>query len=305
MPEVTRHKVSELRITHALDDIYRRTSVHWRELYYYVSLKRLQEMGGELLDHAAASTLQDPALGSPLSRTVLSTAAECALGVLSVGAFPKGDFEIPLPLVGETLSSADPGCAPAAELVPTARTWLDAFTLCVISGAIGEAKRGIGLVLRNDYAPAIHDGVPYSPLESRSGPADLVEMDVLCGYLTRASSHLPSGWPTTTLCMPTADERGEAARRLDALVALSPDQRLLRVLLQDDQREFERALVDRLIEYRESRPADAAPRSLLPIGAIALAALAVHVHGWELNTRSGYLPEGLLRASQGAPGAGA
>ncbi|MYU47817.1 hypothetical protein GTV15_09625, partial [Streptomyces sp. SID7803] len=78
--------------------------------------------------------------------------------------------------------------------------------------------------------------------------------------------------------------------------ALSADQRLLRVLLDDDQQTFEDALVARLITYRESAGADppAPPRSLLPLGTLALACLAVQVHGWELGVRSGYLPYGLL-----------
>ncbi|WP_275937181.1 Imm49 family immunity protein [Streptosporangium subroseum] len=46
------------------------------------------------------------------------------------------------------------------------------------------------------------------------------------------------------------------------------------------------------------------PRSLLPIGMIALAALAVRVHGWEPGIRSGYLPEGLLHVPEGAPQVG-
>ncbi|WP_437112443.1 Imm49 family immunity protein [Streptomyces cinnamoneus] len=33
--------------------------------------------------------------------------------------------------------------------------------------------------------------------------------------------------------------------------------------------------------------------TLLPLGPIALSALAVQVHGWELDVRSGYLPHGL------------
>lgn len=50
----------------------------------------------------------------------------------------------------------------------------------------------------------------------------------------------------------------------------------------------------RLIEHRESVGSDPAPRTLLPLGALALAALAVQVHGWVLDVRSGYLPHGML-----------
>lgn len=260
MREVTCHSVSEQRISHALEDIWGRAFDRWHGLRYdRLSLKSLQEMGDELLDHVAARALEDPGLGAASARTVLRTAAECALGVLSLGAFPDGDFEVPFPLVDETLSSEDFGFGDAVDLAPTPGTWLDAFALCLISGAVWERDRVMGLLLREDYAPAIRDGVPYSPLESRPNPAGLAEMDALCGYLTPSRGHLPRDWPSVTLCKPDAEERLEATRRLDALDALTPDQRLLRVLLEDDQPAFERALAGRLVQHRESAAADAAP----------------------------------------------
>src|SRR5690606_14954769 len=65
----------------------------------------LREMGGDLLDLAGARTLEDPPLETPVSREVLLTAAECALGELDLRCFPEGDWEVPLPFVDETLSS--------------------------------------------------------------------------------------------------------------------------------------------------------------------------------------------------------
>ncbi|ARX80852.1 hypothetical protein SMD44_00250 [Streptomyces alboflavus] len=96
------------------------------------------------------------------------------------------------------------------------------------------------------------------------------------------------------LCKPDADERADAARQLDGAGALAPDHRLLRVLLDDDQDAFEEALAARLTEHRESVGADPAPRTLLPLGPLVLAALAVQAHGWELRVRSGYLPGELV-----------
>ncbi|KAB2337892.1 immunity 49 family protein [Actinomadura rudentiformis] len=304
MQEVMCHSVREQRITQALEDISGRTLGRWKWLRYGgLSLKSLQEMRDELLDHVAARTFEDPTLSTVPSRMVLRTAAECALGVLDLGTFPDGDFEISFPLIDKTLSSDDFegfSFANAVDQAPTTKTWLDAFAMCLLSGAVWERDRVIGLLLRNDYAPAIRNGVPDSPLESLSDPPGLAEMDVLCGYLTNARGHLPRDWPSVTLRKPDVEERVEAARRLDALGTLTPDQQLLRVLLEDDQPAFERALAGRLVQHRESAAADAVPRSLLPVATIALAALAVQVHGWELGVRSGYLPEGLLRAPEGA-----
>jgi hypothetical protein len=292
--EVTRHEVGAQHIAHALDDISGRTRRRWQWMRYDdPSPRKLQEMRDELLDHVAARAVDDPALDES-SRTALRTAAECSLGVLSVGCFPNGDQEIQFPLIGERLSSDDIAFADVIEQAPTARTWLDTFEICVAGGLVRDWQRVIGLLLREDYAPAIRDGVPYSKLTSTSDPADLAAMDALCGYLTQARGHLPRDWPTVTLCRPDALERAAAARQLDAAVTLTPDQRLLRVLLDDDQHAFEQALVARLVEHRESVGPDPAPRTLLPVGTVALAALAVQVHGWELEVRSGYLPHGML-----------
>ncbi|MFF3286332.1 immunity 49 family protein [Streptomyces sp. NPDC003023] len=294
MQEVTHHEVSGHRMAQALDDISRRTRRRWHRMRYDdPSSENLQEMRDELLDHVAARTVEAPELDKS-SHSALLTAAECSLGVLSVGCFPDGDQEIVFPLIGEKLSSDDIAFGDVVEQAPTARTWADAFAMCVVSGLVWEWQRVVGLLLRGDYAPAIRDGVPYSGHASTSDPADLAVMDALCGYLTRANGHLPRDWPTVPLCKPGPDERAEAARQLDAVGSLTADQRLVRVLLDDDRPAFAQALVARLVEHRESLGSDPAPRTLLPLAALALAALAVQVHGWELDVRSAYLPHGML-----------
>ncbi|MFD9030863.1 immunity 49 family protein [Streptomyces sp. NPDC059567] len=294
MQDVAQHEVSEERLTQALDDIEGRAFTRWHRMCYDTfSLGRLREMGDELLDHVAARALEDPALDEP-SRTVLRTAAECSLGVISLGCWPNGDQEIPFPLVGQELTSEEIAFQDVVDEAPTARTWLDTFAATVVSGMVWDWQRVTGLLLRGDLAHAIRDGVPYSKLTSTSEPADLAAMEALCIYLTEAKGHLPRDWPTVPLRKPDAAECAEAAGRLDAVGALTPDQRLLRVLLDDDRSAFERALASRLVEYRESVGGDPAPRSLLPLDTLALAALAVQVHGWPLEVRSGYLPHGIL-----------
>lgn len=56
-------------------------------------------------------------------------------------------------------------------------------------------NRVIGPLLREDYAPAIRDGVPYSKRESVSDPADLAAMNALCGYLTVVQGRHPGALP--------------------------------------------------------------------------------------------------------------
>ncbi|WP_037662082.1 immunity 49 family protein [Streptomyces griseofuscus] len=313
MRNMTCHQVGEQRLAQALDDIDGRAYKRWHSLRYgSISPALIRAMADELLDHVAARTVTEPGLDAAAG-TVAVTAAECAHGVLSIMCFPDGDQEIRLPLVGERIST-DPdddefGDGPitfrdVVQESPTARTWLDMFEMCVVSGHGWDWERVTGLLLRGDYAPAIRDGVPCNRYTSVSDPADLAAMDALCLYLTEAAGHLPRDWPMVPLRKPDAGERAEAARRLDEIGdALSADQRLLRVLLDDNQHAFEDALVARLVAYRESVDAEAgdpAPRSILPLGSLTLACLAVQVHGWELGVRSGYLPYGLL-GSPAAP----
>lgn len=299
--DVARHEVGGRSTEQALADIRSRTFGHWHTLRYdCYSDARLRALRDDLLDHVAARSLADPDLaGAPA--LVLDTAAECALGHLDLGCFPGGDQEIRFPLVGESMSSEDTDFAAVVDYAATAGDWLDAFALSLISGLVWERDRVIGLLLRNDHAPAILDGLPHSRPDSASDPGELAEMETLACYLSTADGHLPRNWPEVTLCMPEVDERLDGALRLGALDDPTPDQRLLRVLLADDQPAFERALADRLVRYREDAPADAPPRSLLPHRTIALAALAVQVHGWDLRVRSGYLPQALLRAPADAP----
>ncbi|MGW6841009.1 immunity 49 family protein [Streptomyces sp. NPDC054958] len=297
--EVTRHEVGEDRTGRALEDIRGRIFGRWHGLRYNsLSIKGIQETGDELLDHVGALTLQDPQLEGAPGRLALRTAAECALGVLTLGTCPDGDFEVFFPLVDEELSSEDFAFGDAVDQAPTARVWVDTFALSVITGLLWEPGRVIGPLLRKDYAPMFHAGLPYSSLSSVSDPAELAEMDALCAYLhlvaTPRSPWVASGVPP--LCKPAARERAAAAARLDAAGTQTPDQRLLRVLLDDDRSAFEQALTSRLLEHRASAGPDAAPRTLLPVTVVALAAVAVHAHGWELDVRSGYLPTGLLRA---------
>lgn len=295
MHEVACHQVSERRLAEALDDIDGRAYGRWHSLMYdSLNLAAIQRMRDELLDHVAARVLVEPAAAfDPLTRKVLRTAAECAYGVVDLGTFPNGDFLVTFTLCGESLSSDDFAFGHAVDQAPTARTWTDAFATCLIGGLLDDQARMAGPMLEDDIAPQIREGVPYSKLESVSDPNALIEMDALCTYL------VPEVRQPSPLRMPTAQERTRMAGRFDSAAAeLTPDQQLLRVLLEDDRPAFEQALTDRLTQYRDTMAADPDPhpRTLLPVGTIALAVLAARVHGWQLNVRSGYLPEALLHA---------
>lgn len=307
MQRIERHSVDEDRIVRALDDFHERVRDHYIGLRDGSGLKAMRTMALDLHGHVAARSVADPALGSDRSFTqeVLTTAAEAYFGVLSLGICPEGDFDVPFPLVAGRLTNladnsednVDYECG--IDLAPGPDAWVEAFTMLVVSGHIWESSRVFGPMLRGDHAPEIRDGVPGSWLEPDLDPADLAQMDALCVYLNDTFPR----HPCPVLCKPGAEERGQAARGLDAVGELGPEQRLLRVLLEDDQSAFERALAEHLESHRElmEADADAVPGTLLPVGVIALAALAVQVHGWKLAITSDYLPSALLHAPEGAP----
>ncbi|MFJ1869295.1 immunity 49 family protein [Streptomyces sp. NPDC088097] len=292
--EVACHEVDSEYLAQALDDIRTRAFGRWHDLRYgYTSGERLRTMRDELLDHVAAGTAGN-ALPDRSTRAALRTAAECDLGLLSVGCFPNGDQEITFSFLDEKLSSDDLILSRLAKVAPNARTWVDTFAICTFSGLIDESRRMVAPLLVDDFAPEIRAGVPHSELISTSAPADLAEMDALCAYVARPPADRPRTWPTAPLCAPDAGERAQAAAKLDGAGPLTPDQRLLRVLLDDDRPAFEAALASRLVQHRDGQEPDPAPRTLLPLGTLALVTLARRVHGWEPDVRSGYVPTSLL-----------
>ncbi|MFD2119841.1 Imm49 family immunity protein [Streptomyces cirratus] len=98
------------------------------------------------------------------------------------------------------------------------------------------------------------------------------------------------------LAKPDTTERARTAEQLDRAETLTSDQRLLRVLLDDDQTEFERALRERLVAHRESVGPDPAARACCRWESSPWRPSPASRTGWQLGTRSGYLPAALLSA---------
>ncbi|MFJ6020607.1 immunity 49 family protein [Nocardiopsis alba] len=307
MQRIERHGVDEERIAQALNDVQGRAHSYFIGLSIGRSkLREMQAMGRDLYGHVAARSIEDPTLASDHAfiRKVLATAAEASYGVLDLSLFPYGDLDLPFPLVDDELSNVvfySPeeqttfGHGDKVDLKPGPELWVEAFAMRLVSGLIRDRHRGLGSLLRSGYVSYVHDEERYF----RFDPASLAQMDALCIYLLEEAAW-PLGPDEAALCKPGPEERGQAAQRLDSVEELKPEQRLLRVLLEDDRPAFERALVEHLTRHRELMEADenATPASLLPIGVIALAALAVQTHGWELNITSDYLPQVLLHAPE-------
>ncbi|MFH8383372.1 immunity 49 family protein [Kitasatospora sp. NPDC018058] len=295
------HQVAPERLAHALDPggTRGRFVALWNSLHEDgLEIATIRRMADELLDHLGALTTgADPTLTGTDARLALRTAAECSFGVLDLGTYPRGDFTVDFPLINQTLDSDELRFGDTVDFAPTADTWIDVFAMCVISGLVWDGSYRCYIVLAENYAPSVRKGLPHSDLTSVSAPASLAAMDALCRYANVPDlPHLapvPAGTPA--LRKPDAEKRAAATRALDSVGELSPDQRLLRALLTDDRQTFEQALTTRLAHHRDITPADAPPRTLLPVVPIALAALAVQLHDWEPGTTSGYLPAGLVQ----------
>ncbi|MEU0490901.1 immunity 49 family protein [Nocardiopsis sp. NPDC006139] len=310
MQQNTRHGVDDGYLKRIVDptELRERIFLDFREVKYFSSrVSTLQKMSHTLLDHLGAWSVTDPGLSQDRRRLdrVLLTAAETAEGVLECLMAPEGDLWIPISLMGDELSNMeevhddlDPRFRPEVDMDLTPRVWVEAFVLAVASGRVWERNLAIGPRYRQSFVPALHFAARRAGTFSA---ADLAQVDVLSLYLTPRVHGKPL--PAVALRMPTEPERATAARTLDSAGELSGEQALLRVLLQDDQAAFEQALAECLDRYRRDMDAarDPAPRTLLPMGVIALVALAVQVHGWRVDLSSDYLPEVLVRAHEGVP----
>ncbi|MFF1414605.1 hypothetical protein ACFVX6_33375 [Streptomyces sp. NPDC058289] len=271
----------------------------------------LREMRDELLDHAAARIATGTSPDEQL-RDVLHTAAECSLGLLSWGCFPNGQQEILFPLIGEKLTSEDKDFGAVVGEAPTARSWVEAFTISLVSGRLWDYRRVIGLLLREDYALAIHDGVPYSPFDSVSLLADLAQMDALSRYLTPPSGHPLGSGPKVPLCMPDAGVRAEAAQRLDDAGATArpecrPEEEIGAFVLLNDGFVISWVSASGLVRGQRSRTTSAPePRvarytregaclwsTPIVLGAVSFPGvvdMGVR-NGWELRPRTPWVPE--------------
>ncbi|WP_306367984.1 Imm49 family immunity protein [Nocardiopsis sp. CC223A] len=259
-----------------------------------------------LLDHLGAWSVTDPGLSQDrrhLDR-VLWTAAEAAGGVLECLMAPEGDLRIPITIMGDVLSNMEdvhddlnPRFRPTVDMDLTPKVWVEAFELAVVSGRVWERDLVIGPLYRQDFVAVLHEIARTKPYPV----ADLAQVDALSLYLTPIGHREPR--PEVALRRPTGSELEAAVRAMDSAGKLSREQTLLRVLLNDNQSRFEDALADHLDRYRQEMGTapDPAPRTLLPVGVIAVVALAVQVHGWRVDPGSEYVPQVWVQAPAGAP----
>lgn len=245
----------------------------------------------EFLDHLGALSVADPGLGSPEAKAALEDAAEAAVGAVAYTAYhPLYPFEVFLPYVNWGVRHDREEGEPLPVPLRT-DWWLDAFCLAVVAGRA------------EDHAETFRFAwwARRTPAERRTGLPDDELVNGFLAVVLGDTGGEEDGHPPS-------DEQRSAA--LDAAIgrvraggggggAAGPDDRAetvgllaLRALAAGDRGAFRDALVRLLRPVAEAAGPDAAPRTLLPLLPLALAALAHRREGRPPEVESGYLPYG-------------
>ncbi|MET9359697.1 Imm49 family immunity protein [Streptomyces sp. NPDC006632] len=270
-------------------------------------------LAGVFLDYLGARSLARPELGGKDARVALGSAAAAAVGALESTRFPGrpldvfiayagagvtycGEFERVVEgeegQEGEEGEEGEQGEVRGARSVrgrriPMVRSyeWLDGLYLAVLAQA---ADRAADLFV--DSAP---------PWRGNEGRADVALVHALMAYVfgrEEGPAAVASPGPVRAI---------EKCALIDMVVATLgegddwPGHRAvlhtLRALAAGDEESFTRCLAAQLKQHRDRCAGrTAAPRSLLPLDAMALMALAHRRHGWPVRIDSGYLPRAVV-----------
>ncbi|MFF3975861.1 immunity 49 family protein [Streptomyces sp. NPDC001828] len=243
----------------------------------------------DLLDYLGARSLRLPELGGKDAETALGSAAAAAVGALELTSAPGRQSEVFIDYAGAGVSyggelERDEDTQEQAGRV-RASDWLDALHLAFLAQVSDSAAEVFieaappwrGNEGRADVA-LVHALMAYV-FGHEEGPADVFSsvpvQDVeKCALIDMVVSTLGEGddWPGHRAALST-----------------------LRALAAGDEEGFAQRLATQLEQYRSRASGDnARPRSLLPLDALALMAMAHRWHGWEIPVESGYLPRALV-----------
>ncbi|MET9699733.1 immunity 49 family protein [Streptomyces sp. NPDC006529] len=276
---IERHAVGEAALSAAVGDFAERIAGDVHRMQHDESPRYGWEMVcASFLDYVGARSVENPALAGRDCRLALESAAAAATGALALTARPRGvgDVFIEYTGTGVVYDREESGSeVPAAD-------WLDAFFLAFVAGDTDRDGR-----LFVDAAL------------SRAGREDRADVALVHALLAYVHGHIeaarvPGG--------PGAVSDEQRAAYVDSLardVAPGTDRAphraalaTLRALAAGDRDGFSAALAAQLTHHRARHAAAAnpRPRTLLPLDALALAAMARRWNGWEPGVDSAYLP---------------
>lgn len=247
-----------------------------------------QTIAEEFLDYLGALSVDASGLDTPEAQAVLEDACEAAAGAVAYAAYhPHCSFNIFLKYVNFGMSY-DPGeDAPAESVTPG--DWIDALCLTVLRDKAkwhGEAFH----FARQKFAEQAQ-GTPVGELAT--GLMALVLDDTGdddAEYPPSAQAKLAAVDAALNRVRARAAETG--APRLDGSDSAALP--AVRALAAGDRDAFDTALADLLGRHAAVPGPATAPRSLLPLVPLALAALAYRTLGWAPAVTTDYLPHALV-----------
>ncbi|MFI6575332.1 Imm49 family immunity protein [Nocardiopsis sp. NPDC050513] len=268
---IERHEVRAEALAKATDDFHDRIGgmVHGeqeagRELHGW------DMVADDLLAYAGARSADDPSIDAD-AVTALYSAAEARIGALKLDHAPaSAAFPVFLTYTGTGVSYSGDGEDGDPEPVGS-WDWIRTVYLCLVAGA-HEQNSGALLSLASafDEGEVLARGLAYYLF-----PEAGAERDQLLSYVDSAVRGI-------------ADD-GEFPH---------PDLLQLHCLLSGEEELFWELMTGRLQAHRE-RSSDDFPASLLPVEAIAFAAMAVRTEGWEQPFETDYLPRRLVVGEEG------
>ncbi|MGV9311498.1 Imm49 family immunity protein [Streptomyces sp. NPDC003691] len=278
---IERHEIGLPEVAGALNGFGERIALDLRAVEHDPRpADRWRLIAESLLGYAAARSVDHPGLTDQDARAAFESAAAAAVGSVLLAAGRGGPVRIGY--TGTTVVHPDPGTGRPTAVRPG--IWLTAFLLSYVAGTSDEHGR-----LFVDTA---------APLAGHEARPDVALVHAL---LIHVHGHV-EGRPESQAGPLPDEERaaliGVLCDRLDPDPALGRQYRAalvtLRALAADDEEAFVRALAAQLTEHRAVEASYARPAlaGLLPLEAIALAAMAVRWNGWALRFESAYLPYG-------------
>lgn len=281
---IERHEIDEKALNSALDGFAERIAG---------DVDRMQhdefqpEYGWELisdafLDYLGARSVASPDLAGKDARVACESAAEARVGALALGIGLAGPPHVFIDYTGTgVVYDEDPGIGKAPKAAEG--DWLDAFFVAFVAGAWDQ-----------------HAELFLDAAAARRGDEGRPALALVHGLLAFVGGYVEGrnedGGPMSDA------ERSTAVDAIADEVADGSDDPLrraalttLRALAAGDHEAFTGALAAQLTAYREWYEQYAAisgppPRSLLPLDAIALAAMARRWNGWAPGVDSPYLP---------------
>ncbi|MFD4907548.1 immunity 49 family protein [Kitasatospora purpeofusca] len=262
---IERHQVDGARVAEAREDFVNRIGrqVHSYSRAGLMTTTEWQLISGSFLDYLGALSTTRPDLHSAEARAVLKDAAAAAAGAVSFAAYyPVDSFHVFLDYPNFGMSyDREHGQQRDPQHRVTAREWLDAFCLAIVSDRVSIHGEAFG------WARQLMPDGPATPT--------LELVDGLLAHFFEAHVFEADGVPAAGTA-PVAEPQ--------------PGLRALRALGAGDREVFDAALLALL----QDGPHGTGPASLLPLVPIALAALAYRTRGWAPAVDTDYLPHALV-----------